>query len=351
MWTRPSNWLLILGLGAAGLFPFACADSLGNSSPLVDGSGGASTSTSGGVPSCAGAPLATACAGLEDYDCQTTQGCAFVGLCAGVSTACQFYADQTSCSLQKGCAWSDSTACGGNPAQCYNYYSPQQCSAQVGCLWDNFNYYCNGTPTACELIPSQSCSQQSGCTSVASHACAGEPGKCDALKSGTTCKALEGCTWASACGGAPLKCEQLEAATCDDQAGCSCDGCGATSSTSSGGPASCTFATDCDPSIYSCFTGTCINGICEEPPSCKTCTKQVDCNPNDDPCLTGTCINGMCEATPNCKTCSAQLDCDVVANSCFTGNCADGVCEAKIGCGSGDGCCLPGCEAIDADCQ
>jgi hypothetical protein len=334
---------------AAALAPFACANA------ATDG-GSTAGGTSGAVDTrtCSGEVANAACEGLIDFDCQTTKGCVYAGACGGVPAACATLVDATSCAAEKGCAWDETTICGGAASSCFNLFDPSACAQQLGCVWDQWNWFCNGTPTACDQLDIETqCSKQLGCSKTASNSCQGTPKDCTELDGKVACGKQGGCVWVSACVGSPTACSALSPDVCEDQAGCTCDGCEDTtsSSTSSGGATACMVQADCDPKIYSCFTGNCVNGLCEKPPSCKACRKQIDCNPHEDPCLVGNCVDGMCEAIPNCKACTTQADCAPAVNPCFTGDCVNGVCSARTTCGTGDGCCLEGCEDVDGDCE
>ena len=322
----------------------------GCAQPAVpDPSGTTSTGASGGNSEahCTGAP--PACVGLGDFDCQTTNGCSHVGKCQGTALNCGSLST-TGCAKQGGCNPVSTGNCFGTPLQCFNYQNQSQCSQQKGCNWDPNNFFCNGSPTSCQQLPNQSCVTQQGCMLNQMSNCQGTPTACTTFTAEGTCTKEIGCNWLSECTGAPVDCKALSDTDCAYQPGCTCDGCGAASSSSTGAGPLCTGQADCDPAKDPCKTGNCINGECIRIPNCQPCVKQIQCNPHDHACFSGNCIDGMCQATPNCQSCAGPADCGTGVNKCFTGNCIDGTCEANTACTSGDGCCPPGCAGMDSDC-
>ncbi|MFO0755093.1 MAG: hypothetical protein U0359_01270 [Byssovorax sp.] len=333
----------VAAMGATSTF-LGCAQS---NSPT---SGGTTTGAGGGIASaCYGTP--PSCAGLDDFDCQTTNGCIHVGKCGGTAIDCSLLSP-SGCLEQPGCTPMDFGNCSGSALPCFNFPSQSSCVTQQGCNWDQFNFFCSGNPIPCQQLPNASCSSQQGCTLAQAAACQGTPTACNTYMGEKECKTGLGCTWISSCDGTPKACETFAENDCPYQPGCACDGCTTSSSSSSSGEPLCKGQGDCDPNVDACKTGDCINGACVKKPNCLLCVKQVQCNPKTHPCLTGNCIDGACQAIANCQECTGPADCNNGVNKCFTSNCIDGKCEVKTMCTSGDGCCPEGCAAAtDTDCQ
>lgn len=334
---------LVALTGAAASVGCATADVPGGK-----GGSGGTGGTGSGETRCAGTP--PACVGLDDFDCQTTNGCAHVGECQGTALDCGLLS-ATGCAKQGGCNLVTQSNCSGTPQQCFNFGNQSTCLQQKGCIWDQNNFFCNGSPTNCQQVPGASCTTQQGCTlSQTSSLCQGTPAACTTFTARDGCNKEIGCSWLSQCTGAPVACATLADADCAYQPGCKCDGCGATASSSTGGSPLCTSQSDCDPAKDPCKTGNCVNGECIRIPNCQQCVKQVECNPKQHACFTGNCIDGKCQSDPSCQSCTTPAECGKGTNACFTGNCADGSCEVTTTCTSGDGCCPPGCAGMDSDC-
>lgn len=315
----------------------------GSSSSTATGSGGGSEAR------CTGAP--PACAGLDDFDCQTTNGCSHVGECQGTELDCASLSG-TGCAKQPGCTSTSVSTCSGNAQQCFNFGNSSSCTAQKGCIWDQNNFFCSGSPTPCTQIPGASCSNQLGCiASQTTSVCQGSPTACTTLMAKDGCNAEIGCFWLSQCTGTATACAGLSDANCPYQPGCKCDTCGAAASSSTGPNPVCSSAIECDPTKDPCNTGNCVNGDCVRIPDCQRCVKQVECNPHTHACFTGNCVDARCQLDPTCKSCMGPSDCGTGSNACFTGTCTDGSCVVNTTCTSGDGCCPPGCAGEDTDCH
>jgi len=336
-----SSFVISAAAAAGGCAQPAVPDPTGTTS--TGGVGGAG----GSEARCTGAP--PACAGLDDFDCQTTNGCAHVGKCEGTALDCGLLS-ATGCVKQSGCTSVTLGNCSGTAQQCFNYGNQSTCTQQKGCKWDQNNFFCSGSPTTCQQLPDQSCLTQQGCMLNQSTACQGAPSACTTFTVEGGCSKEIGCNWLSQCTGAATACKKLSDADCAYQPGCTCDGCGAASSSSSGGGPLCTSQSDCDPAKDPCKTGNCINGECVRIPNCQRCAKQIECNPHQHACFSGNCVDGICQAVAGCQSCSTPADCGTSVDKCFTGNCVDGACEANTTCTSGDGCCPASCAGVDSDC-
>ena len=335
------------GLVLVSIFALAGAGLGGGCATQNGTSGSGTTSTGGGEAACYGTP--PTCAGLDDFDCQTTAGCKHAGGCEGTAVACENLS-ANACLTQGGCTPMTFGNCSGQASQCFNIGNPGTCAQQVGCFWDQKGFFCNGNATACQQLPNQNCATQQGCTLNQAADCTGIPTACNTLMTDDTCAAALGCVWVSQCNGTAAACETFADADCAYQPGCACDSCGSSSSSSSSSGGPCTGLADCDPLNDPCRTGNCVNGECVKIPNCQPCVKQVECNPHKNACLTGNCIDGMCQPIADCQTCTTPNDCTAAVNKCFSGNCVDGTCEIKTVCTSGDGCCPAGCSGKDSDC-
>lgn len=322
----------------------AAAGSCAKQDP-TGGSGG--TGGQAGTPQCVGKTASDDCAGKNVYACLSIRGCTAVGDCVGTPLSCAAFPTSDSCADQAGCAWAQATTCSGNPTPCNNLQQAQ-CSAQQGCTWDSFNWFCSGVPTQCAQVPN--CAQQQGCFQSSTMACQGVAKGCDTLKNFVACSLQAGCGWDGECQGTPTACGDLALEKCDSQPGCACQNCeGAIPPPPT--EIECVFGTDCDTVAYPCLTGNCINGFCDEKPSCSACSEQQDCNPLNDPCFTGNCVNSNCETLPGCASCKSSLDCQKTSNPCYTGDCSNGVCGLVTACAGGDACCPSGCTSLtDSDC-
>jgi hypothetical protein len=319
-----------------------CAQS--NTPPATTTTG---SSSGGGSSNCTGTP--PACAGLDDFDCQTTNGCGHVGECQGTAVACTSLS-AAACATQGGCTPSSFGNCFGSAQPCFNIGDQNTCFQQQGCSWDPNKWFCVGNVTPCQQLPNLSCTKQLGCSLNQGSDCTGTPTACTTFMTEATCGTELGCVWVSQCTGTAKACETFSDADCRYQPGCGCDGCTTSSSSSSGSTGPCTGQADCDPKDDTCRTGDCINGACVMIPNCQPCVKQIECNPKKNPCLTGNCIDGVCQPIAGCQACTVPGDCSIAINKCFTGNCIDGTCEAKTTCLNGDGCCPSGCAGMDTDC-
>jgi hypothetical protein len=346
-----SSRILRPGLVLAALFALSSAASFGGcaQSNGVSSAGTTTSSSSGGGNSnCLGTP--PACAGLDDFDCTTTNGCGHIGECQGTAVDCGVLS-AAGCLTQGGCSPMSFGNCFGNSQPCFNFGSQAACFQQQGCIWNSNQFSCTGNVTPCAQLPNQTCPTQAGCSLGQGAECGGAPTACNTLMAKDTCGAELGCVWVSQCTGTAKACETFSDDDCRYQPGCSCESCGTSSSSSSSGSTGpCTGQADCDPAQDSCRTGDCINGECIIVPNCQACVKQIDCNPHKNPCLTGNCIDGMCQPIAGCQACTVPADCSMATNKCFSGNCTDGTCELKTMCTSGDGCCPPGCNGKDSDC-
>jgi len=86
--------------------------------------------------------------------------------CTGVATACSNFDNQTACTAQTGCSWTQTTG------DCKGFYDQTTCESYDGCLWTGsycngsyITYICNGTPNQCSTFGNQTaCQAQSGCS-------------------------------------------------------------------------------------------------------------------------------------------------------------------------------------------
>jgi hypothetical protein len=343
--TLRSALFLVSSLAISG-----AAIGVGCAQPAIPDPTGSTATGAGGATGearCTGTP--PSCVGLDDFDCQTTNGCGHVGKCQGTAIACGLLST-TGCAKQGGCSAMTVGNCFGTPQQCFNFSNQSSCQQQKGCSWDPNSFFCNGSPTTCQQLTNQNCLAQQGCMSNQMSDCQGTPTPCPTFNAEGDCNQEIGCNWLSECTGAPTACKALSDADCAYQPGCACDGCGAASSSSTGGGSSCTKQSDCDPAKDACKTGNCINGTCDRLPGCQQCVKQIECNPHVHPCFSGNCVDGTCQVVASCHACTTPADCGTSADKCNTGNCVDGTCEAQTACTSGDGCCPPGCAGQDSDC-
>ena len=340
------GWVVLVSLSVLA----GAAVSSGGCSPAAgpSGSNGGSTGTGGAAAHCTGTPRA--CAGLDDFDCVTTNGCNHTGVCQGTALDCSFLS-ASGCLKQPGCSVVPGS-CSGTAQQCFNFGIQQTCQQQQGCFWDANNFFCSGNPTPCQNIPGGNCGSQIGCTTGQASGCAGTPAACGTLMEKTGCEGEIGCVWVSVCGGTPTACETFSDADCRYQPGCTCEGCEtSTGGGGAGGSGPCVVQADCDPAKDPCRTGDCINGECIKIPNCQECVKQIDCDPHVQPCLTGNCIDQKCQAIEDCQQCSDGSQCSKAVNECFTGTCDGGKCGVITACTSGDGCCPQGCFVQgDTDC-